>query len=171
MRKRLLGLFIVFLTILGLVGCGKKKSDVEILIQNYQEAINAGLFETADGYCQLTSGQRGTYYLEDFKVNDEDIVYIAASKQLYLESFEFDVNSVEIDGDSAVADVTMTNLDIVRFVDDFPSKYTPEQLVNGSIDECKEIIKGDVGNYKFVFNAKIICKKINDQWVITEFSE
>ena len=60
MRKRLLGLFIVFLTILGLVGCGKKKSDVEILIQNYQEAINAGLFETADGYCQLTSGQRGT---------------------------------------------------------------------------------------------------------------
>lgn len=65
----------------------------------------------------------------------------------------------------------MTNLDIVRFIGDFPSKYTPEQLVNGSLDECKEIIKGDVGNYKFVFYAKIICKKINDQWMITEFSE
>lgn len=171
MQKRLLGLLIVFLTIFCLVGCGKKKSDVEILIQNYQEAINAGLFETADGYCQLTSGQRGTYYLEEFKINDEDIVYIAASKQLYLESFKFDVNSVEIDGNSAVADVTVSNLDIVRFVDDFPSKYTPEQLVNGSIDECKEIIKVDVENYKFVSNAKIICKKINDKWVITEFSE
>ena len=30
-----------------------------------------------------------------------------------------------------------------KMVNQLEKKYTPEQLVNGSIDECKEIIKGD----------------------------
>lgn len=168
MKRKISLLCMIILVLLCMSGCGKKKNEVETLIHNYQDAINTGMFEKADACCMLVDGQKGTYYLEDFKPSNDDIEYIAAAKQLYLEMFEIDVVSVEIDGARAVANVKVNSLDIVRFVDSFPSKYTNEQLTNGSVDDCKKIIKEDCKDYCYSDDAVIICEKIDNEWKIAE---
>ena len=171
MKKRFCLIFILMVAMLCIGGCSKEEHEVKRVIKKYQEAINDGKLEQADSYCQVSNGENVMWFYAMMVESKEDPVFIVAIREISLEKFEIKIDSVNIDGDEAIVNAKLKVVDYVAFIEGLPQNYTVEQLLDGSVDDCKKLIQEDVGDYIVEFDSKIICKRINNQWKITEFAE
>ncbi len=94
-----------------------------------------------------------------------------AVREITFEKFEIKIDSVSIDGEEAIVNVKITTVNHGAFTHSLLQNYTVEQLFDGSVDDCKKLIQEDVGDYIVEFDSKIICKRIDNQWKITEYAE
>ncbi len=171
MKKRFCLICILMLAMICIGGCSKEENEVKRVIKKYQEAINDGKLEQADSYCQLSDGKNGTWFYSSLAENKGDPVFIVAVREITFEQFEIKVDSVSIDGEEAIVNVKMKDVYYVAFIENLSQNYTMEQLLDGSVHDCKKLIQKDVEDYIVEFDSKIICKRIDNQWKITEFAE
>ncbi len=94
-----------------------------------------------------------------------------AVRELTFEQFEIKIDSVSIDGEEAIVNAKITFVNPGAFTDGMLQNYTLEQLLDGSVHDCKKLIQKHVGDYTVEFDSKIICKRIDNQWKITEYAE
>ena len=171
MKKRFCLIFILMVAMLCIGGCSKEENKVKRVIKKYQEAINDGKLEQADSYCRMSDGKNGTWFYSSLVENKEDPVFFVAVREISLEKFEIKIDSVSIDGDEAIVNVKITAVNYGAFTHSLLQNYTVEQLFDGRVDDCKKLIQKDVGDYIVEFDSKIICKRIDNQWKITEYAE
>ena len=171
MKKRIkLALYIAVILIC-MVGCKKNANEVEKTICDFQTEINNGNLAKADSYCQMTDDKAGTWFCDDLVSNANDSIPILAAKEICLEKFEINIESVEIDGDVATVKAEIKSVNSESFFKSIPKNYSIDQLNSASVDDCKNMFDEDVNDYVFSFDAKIICNKADGQWKITNITE
>ena len=174
MKKKMkltLYIAVVLICMVGCVGCKKKENEVERIICDFQTEINNGNFAKADSFCQMADGKSGTWFCDDLVSNANDSIPIVAAKEICLEKFEINIDSVEIDGDVATVKAEIKSVNSESFFKSIPKNYSIDQLSSASVDDCKKMFDEDVNDYVFSFDAKIICNKVDGQWKITNITE
>lgn len=171
MKKRIKLALYIAVVLICMVGCKKNANEVEEIIIDFQAEINNGNFDKAGSYCQMEDGTSGTWFCEDLVSNEDDSIPITAAKEICLEKFEINIDLVEIDGEVATVKTEISSVNSSAFLNSMPKNYSIDQLNSASVDDCKKMFDEDVNDYIFSFEAKIICKKIDGQWKITNITE
>ncbi len=131
----------------GLNGCGK----------NDEELIRASVSEVMDVFKNPTKENLQKFVNEDemdlstLEEYDIDIYEFLGHS---FKHFDYKVNKVTVDGDTASADLTLTNADLGSVVEDATAEMTEH------IDEYADVINGDNGRNEFM---KIFFNKIYEK--------
>lgn len=131
----------------GLNGCGK----------NDEELIRASVSEVMDVFKNPTKENLQKFVNEDemdlstLEEYDIDIYEFLGHS---FKHFDYKINEVTVDGDTASADLTLTNADLGSVVEDATAEITEH------IDEYADVINGDNGRNEFM---KIFFNKIYEK--------
>lgn len=136
----------------GLNGCGK----------NDEELIRASVAEVMDTFKNPTKENIQEFINEDeldLSAIEEYDIDIYEFLEHSFKHFDYTINDVVVDGDTATASLTLTNADLGAVIEDATTEITE------NIEDYQDIINGENGRNEFM---KVFFNKIYEKLDATE---